>query len=165
MATLVTYKMKTNKGNAITDVGVFRDPPPSDVFRSFETEMKKNYPNFDVILTHNLEIYNPEEIADTCNVLVGLYSIKDAKMGELMPPTPMPELVLPAYVKKLQQISKEYMKILLSSKKTPPIDWSMSYGIPVDPDIGIILSQEHVDAMSSCTKCPIREDWSGPGEI
>jgi hypothetical protein len=156
MAMLVTYKMKTDKGNAITDVGVFRDPPPSGVFKSFETKMKKIYPNFDVILAHDLEIYNPHEIADMCNVLVGLYSTKDAKMGERMPPTPMPELVLPVYVTNHKQISREYMDKLLSSKKTRPTSWLISSGIPVDPDITNILSKETVDAMDSCAKCPIR---------
>jgi len=153
MAMLVTYRMKTNEGNAITDVGVFRDPSPSGVFKSFETKMKKIYPNFDVILAHDLEIYNPEEVADMCNVLVGLYPTKDAAAGGSIPPEPIPELVLPAYVKKLRQISKEYMKTLLSSKKTLPTDWLMWYDIPVDPDMTNILSKEMVDAMDCCTKC------------
>ena len=153
MAILVTYRMKTNEGNAITDVGVFRDPSPSGVFKSFETKMNKIYPNFDVILAHDLEIYNPEEVADMCNVLVGLYPTKDAAAGGSIPPEPKPELVLPAYVKKPRQISKEYMKTLLSSKKTLPTDWLMWYDIPVDPELDSVFSKDLVDDMNNCAQC------------
>ena len=153
MTLLVTYRMKTDGGNINKHVGVFRDPLPEDVFTSFETEMKKSYENFNIILAHDLEIYNAYEIADTCNVLVGLYSTKDAKMGERMPPTPMPELVLPANVEKPKQISKEYMKTLLSSKKTLPTDWLMWYDIPVDPELDSVLSKDLVDDMNNCAQC------------
>jgi len=152
MAMLVTYRMKMNTGNAIIDVGVFKDPPPSDVFKSFETKMNKIYPNFDVILAHDLEIYNPEEIADKCNVLAGLYSVKDKAAGKTLS-MPKPELVLPAYVKKPRQISKEYMKTLLSSKKTLPTDWLMWYDIPVDPELDSVLSKDLVDDMNNYAQC------------
>jgi hypothetical protein len=116
----------------------------SDLVNSFAYQMRRFYKDFQILIDPNLRIYNEFEIADTCNVLVGVY--KPADDGEKHEGNAIiPELVVPSYIIDGRMISDEYREEFLKSLEVKPTEFRLWENIIIDPEIDKVLSKECVD--------------------